>query len=177
MAIIASMLAVLVTFALLSIARAQQTMALNNTAREFTSYVEKVRSDSIRRHATNTAAMASVTINSNTSYTVQFDADRNGTLDPGRTITFAPESGLTFSGVTVPTTIRFDYRGRTVDDTGAVATLASFRLANPQLPSPYPLLSISSAGDAGVDNSASYTTVTPSTVSTSANVNPETSLP
>lgn len=123
-----AMMMVIMVFALLRITEAQQALRLDNETRQFKAYLEKARVDSIRRHAQTDAQMAKVTITSATSYTVEIDADGNGLLDKPRLIRLQPQGGITFTGMTPPTTIRYNWRGRTVDATGQIVSIAPFTL-------------------------------------------------
>ena len=121
-----SVLEVLVTVAVITIVsaaavigmtRARASMRLAGTAREYASYIERARINSIRRHADDSTEWANVAINSNrTSYVVTMDTDGDGTLE-SRTIQL-PE-GLSFE---TQETIAFDWRGRTQNTVGGITT-------------------------------------------------------
>lgn len=100
-------LVIITAFAIFGINSARASFRLSGSARIFTSYLEKARSDSVRRHAEG-ADQASVQIVDATTYRVQADFDANGT--PEFRIVFL-DQGVRFS--TAPTTIAFDSRGRT----------------------------------------------------------------
>jgi Tfp pilus assembly protein FimT len=168
--IVVAMIAVVTAFAVMQIGAAQRAMRLSNSAREFMGYVEKARLDSIRRHAMSNAEMASVTIASANSYTVTIDQNGDGTLDPPRTITLPGTHGATFSNIAVPTTIRYNWRGRPVDSLGNLVNL-SFRLqdsggnVNP--------INLTSAGDTSLSN-INTSNVTVSEVSATSNIKAKT---
>jgi type II secretory pathway pseudopilin PulG len=126
MLIVVTMIGVVSAFAVMQIAGAQRAMRLSNSAREFTSWLDKTRLDSIRRHAVG-GERANVTISSANTYTVTIDQDGDGTLDLPRTISFPATHGAVFAGITFPTVIYYDWRGRAVDNGGTLLNL-SFRL-------------------------------------------------
>src|SRR5437868_8545728 len=125
--IVALMISIVATFAVMQIGAAQRAMRLTNSAREFLGWLEKARLDSLRRHAMSNVEMASITLNNNNTYTVTIDQNGDGTLDPGRTITIPNTHGARFSGVTIPSTIYYNWRGRPVDSAGNSINL-SFNL-------------------------------------------------
>jgi Tfp pilus assembly protein FimT len=121
--IVVTMVGVVSAFAVMQIAGAQRAMRLSNSAREFTSWLDKTRLDSVRRHAVG-GEMANVTITSANTYTVKIDQDGDGTLDEARTISFPATHGAVFAGVTFPTVIYYDWRGRAVDNGGNLLNLS-----------------------------------------------------
>lgn len=115
--IVAALIAVVSTFGFMGIARARSSMHLAAAAREYASYIERARVNSIRRHADSSSEWASVAINADkTSYVVTMDVDGDGTLE-SRTIQL-PE-GLSFE---TQETIAFDWRGRTQNTVGGVTS-------------------------------------------------------
>ena len=124
-----AVMSIVMGFAVMRIAVARDQMRLANAAREFASYAEKARLDSIRRHGDDVTSKRSlVTIDSPTTYKVFMAHDYN---DSGTATwrTFTLPSGVTFSSVamrddsgtitivdTFPpgATFAFDWRGRTV---------------------------------------------------------------
>jgi type II secretory pathway pseudopilin PulG len=123
MLIVVAMIGVVTAFAVMQIGGAQRAMRLTNSAREFTSWLDKTRLDSVRRHA-SAADMASVKIDSANTYVVTIDQNGDGILDPPRTITFPATHGATFSGIAVPLTIYYNWRGRPVDALGNLLELS-----------------------------------------------------
>lgn len=104
------------SFAAMGITRARASIRLAGAAREFASYVEKARVDSIRRHADSEGEWSNVAINSDrTSYTVTFAP--YGQVLITRTIPLPP--GVTFD---TQETIAFDWRGRTQNTVGGTTT-------------------------------------------------------
>jgi prepilin-type N-terminal cleavage/methylation domain-containing protein len=169
MLIVVAMIGVVTAFAVMQITGAQQAMRLSNSAREFMSWLDKTRLDSVRRHAagTSTSGMANVKIASATSYTVTIDQDGDGTLDPPRTFTLAGIHGAAFAGITIPATIYYNWRGRPVDSLGNLLSL-SFRLqdanghTNP--------INLTSTGDASLGSNVNTSNVSITQISTTANV-------
>ena len=179
MLIVVVMIGVVTAFAVMQIAGAQRAMRLSNSAREFTSWLEKARLDSIRRHAVTpqtvgeTDLRASVTVASANSYTITIDQNGDGVLDPPRTITFPPTHGAAFKGVTLPLTIHYNWRGRPVDDAGNYLELA-FRLedgsgnTNP--------INLKSTGDTSVEINVNTSNVSVTPISNTANVKSSSNL-
>jgi type II secretory pathway pseudopilin PulG len=169
MIIVVAMIGVVTAFAVMQITGAQQAMRLSNSAREFMSWLDKTRLDSVRRHAagTSTSGMASVKITSATSYTVTIDQDGDGTLDPPRSFTLAGTNGAAFAGITIPATVYYNWRGRPVDSLGNLLSL-SFRLqdsgghTNP--------INLTSAGDASLGRNVNTSNVSVTQIGVTANV-------
>ena len=109
--IIVAMATVITAFGAIGIVNARAHMRLASSARQFTTRVEKARADSVRRHAMG-ASMSTVTLLSQTSYTITMDFDLNGVIDAWDTQTFDLEQDITFAPEFVGTTITFDWRGR-----------------------------------------------------------------
>ena len=174
MLVIVVLISIVTAFAVMQIASAQRTMRLTNSAREFMNWVEKARLDSLRRHAMSSGEMASVTIASASSYSIKIDQNGDGALDPPRTITLPATHGATFSGVTVPSTVRFNWRGRPVDASGNPLNLAfSLRDANGNI-NP---INLTSGGDASLGQSVAADSVSVSEVNPSSNIKAKTSVP
>jgi Tfp pilus assembly protein FimT len=131
MLIMLLMVSVITGYALTRISGAQQFMRMENASREFMSYVDKARIDSVRRHAGPPGTlpqpqMSSVTITGPRTYTVVMDFDGNGVVDAPRNITIPQDQGVIFNtGATpLPITISFNWRGRAVSS--APSTLATY---------------------------------------------------
>ncbi|MDQ3473278.1 MAG: hypothetical protein M3447_06025, partial [Acidobacteriota bacterium] len=116
--IVAVMLLVLGGFAITQIAQAKQNMTRANAVRELTTYIEKARLDSVRRHATTSAQMAQVAIINPNFYSVTLDTNGDGNVDAPRVIGMPADSNLTIQNGSFPRTIMFNWRGRTVDAGG-----------------------------------------------------------
>ena len=91
-------------FAIVAIDSARASVRLTGSTRELASYLEKARSNAIRRNATS-----ELTILNQNSYSVTMDFDGDGTVET-RTINL--QSGVTFPAGHVGITARFDWRGR-----------------------------------------------------------------
>ncbi|HKR61513.1 MAG TPA: hypothetical protein VJS64_17635 [Pyrinomonadaceae bacterium] len=119
MMIVVLVIAVIGGMAAYGIVQARQRIRLTNSARMLASYLEKARVDSVRRHPLTNAEMGSVTFTSNTTYTVRYDIDGNGSVDT-RNVTL--EHGIVVLGTPVPT--RFDWRGRFITDNPAITRIS-----------------------------------------------------
>lgn len=127
--IVVSIITVVSGFALMQITRARQVMARENAARLFTSYLEKARVDSLRRHPMTSDQMAQVSVVNQSFYTVAIDANGDGTLEAPRVISLPADSGLQFN-TPFPRTIYFNWRGRTVDAGGNIASPPFVTISN-----------------------------------------------
>jgi Tfp pilus assembly protein FimT len=186
--IMLAMVTVITGYALMRISGAQQSMRMENASREFMSYVEKARQDSMRRHAGPPGllpqpAMSFVQITGARSYTVVMDFDGDGNVDAARNINIPPEQGVFFNTgtTTLPITIAFNWRGRAVNS--ATASIQATYVTPPafsvQTTSAYgsprsTAINLTTAGDASLTD-GSTTSVQPSTVtidtSVSSNLN------
>jgi Tfp pilus assembly protein FimT len=164
--IVVTMIGVVSAFAVMQIAGAQRAMRLTNSAREFMSWLDKTRLDSVRRHAVG-GEMAKVTITSANTYTVTIDQNGDGTLDPPRTITFPGTHGAFFDGVAIPTTINYNWRGRAVDNSGNHLTV-SFRLKDASGNTND--INLTSTGDTSLDSNINTSNVSVIQISNAANV-------
>lgn len=184
--IMVAMVTVIMGYALMRISGAQQFMRMENASREFMSYVEKARQDSMRRHAGPPGLlpqppMAFVQITGARSYTVVMDFDGDGNVDAPRQINIPPEQGVFFNtGTTpLPITIAFNWRGRAVNSAAAAiqavyVTPPAFQI---QTTAAYgspssTAIRLSTSGDASLANGSA--TVTPPnavTIDTSVNSN------
>ncbi len=159
MLIVVAMIGIVTTFAVMQIAGAQRAMRLTNSAREFMSWLEKARVDSMRRHPMHKDEMALVKITSANTYVVKIDQNGDGVLDPDLTITIPAEHGTSFSGVAVPLEIYFNWRGRPVNATGSSLSLAFTLQSTVGGVAPVPI-NLTSAGDASLYNEINPGTVT-----------------
>jgi hypothetical protein len=106
------LIAIVSTFGVMAIASARASLRLSGSTRELAGYLEKARSNAIRRNAT-----ATVTIVDATRYTVTMDSDGDGTLET-RTITL--QDGVTFDNGAIGVSAVFDWRGRVPNQLGIV---------------------------------------------------------
>jgi hypothetical protein len=158
-------------FAVMQIGAAQRAMRVTNSARELAGWLEKTRIDSVRRHAMTSGEMANVKIATSSSYIVTIDQNGDGTLDPPRTITIPAVNNASFAGITIPTTIYYNWRGRTVDSSGNLVN-HSFSLRdgsgniNP--------INLTSIGDTSLGSNVNTTAVSVSGGNANANIKAKT---
>jgi Tfp pilus assembly protein FimT len=112
--IVLTVTAILVTFALTSFTTSKSNITRQNFARELKVSLERARSDSIKRRATDANSMALVKIDSATSFSVATDLNQNQIIDSSE----IKQTNLAGSGVKIvgsslvfPVTIKFDRRG------------------------------------------------------------------
>jgi Tfp pilus assembly protein FimT len=173
--IVVAMIGIVTAFAVIKVATAQRSARLTNSTREFVAWLEKARTDSIRRHAMSPLQdMATIKILSANTYSVAIDQNGDGVLDQARVITTPSTHGATFAGIAVSTNIHYNWRGRPVDDTGNPLNL-SFRLQDAEgNTSP---INLTSTGDTSLGYSVNTSTVSIGGGSTTANVKTKTSVP
>ena len=172
--IVVAMLGVVTTFAVMKIAGAQRAARLTNSSRELIGWLEKARTDSIRRHAMSpTQDMATIKIVSANTYSVAIDQNGDGVLDTPRTITSPETNRATFVGIPVSTSIHYNWRGRPVDDAGNPLNLA-FKLQDPEgNTSP---INVTSTGDTSLGDNINAASVSIGGGSTTANVKTKTTI-
>jgi type II secretory pathway pseudopilin PulG len=107
MLIALTIMAIVTSVAVVNITAARAAMRLSNSAQVLSAYLDKARLAAIRCHCATT-----LQISSTGSYTITAPL-RNATID---TVTFPLEKNVTFSGLTLPLTITFDWRGRPDND-------------------------------------------------------------
>jgi Tfp pilus assembly protein FimT len=175
MMIVVAMIAVVTGWAVLRVFDAQQSVRLAGATQELTSYLDKARLDSIRRHATAVNQMAQVSITGPTSYSVTLDTDGDGQLDPARVFDYQT-AGITFSVAAYPTTIMFNWRGRVVDDEGhQINDPAPITLKDAH--GTGPAINLSAAGDTTTDAGVHTANVNVSNVNSAANIRLRTQVP
>ena len=111
--IAATIMSIVISYALTEIVHAQTAALRHRAAQEFSTYLERARNDSIRRHATDPGQMARITILSNHSYSVAIDANGDGVIDAPVMVNMAEQKVVL--GDPAPRTVMFDWLGRTVD--------------------------------------------------------------
>src|SRR5580765_7705602 len=84
--IVAVIILIVVTYAWTAVTQAQRWQAREGAAQQFATFLEKARSDSIRRRAVDTQHMAEVTILNETIYSVRSDENGDGNLDAPRVV-------------------------------------------------------------------------------------------
>jgi Tfp pilus assembly protein FimT len=124
--IVAVIILIMVTYVSTAVMQAHRWQAREGAAQEFASYLEKARSDSMRRRATDSQQMAEVTILNGNFYSVRTDENGDGVLDAPRVVNLQ-ERQLTIDGP-FPRTFMFDRSGNNVDAAGNVlkATYVTF---------------------------------------------------
>ncbi len=130
-----SLVAIVSTFGVMAIGSARASFRLSGSSRELAGFLEKARSNAIRRNNT-----ATVSIVNATSYTVTMDSDGDGTVET-RTITL--QDGVTFDNGSIGTSAVFDWRGRVPNQLGII--LRNDRGASSSI-------NLSGAGDVTLDN-------------------------
>lgn len=102
-----TIIAIVASVAVVNLSAAREGMRLNNSSQVLRAYLDKARLAAIRCHCSTT-----VTISSTGSYTV------TGPLKSAtsETVTFPLQPNVNFQGLTLPTTITFDWRGRPDND-------------------------------------------------------------
>ncbi len=130
-----SLIAIVSTFGVMAIGSARAGLRLNGSTRELAGYLEKARSDAIRRNDT-----ATVTIVDANSYTVTMDSDGDGTRE---TRTIRLQDGVTFDNGSIGVSADFDWRGRVPNQLGIVLNNDRGGRNN---------INLSGAGDVTLDN-------------------------
>jgi Tfp pilus assembly protein PilE len=128
MLIVAVIILIIVTYAWTAIIQAQRWQAREGAAQQFASYLERARSDSMRRRATDARQMAEITILNETYYEVKMDENGDGALDVPKVVNLR-EQQLTIDGP-YPRTFMFDRNGKSVDSTGNPVPSTSVTIGN-----------------------------------------------
>jgi prepilin-type N-terminal cleavage/methylation domain-containing protein len=113
--IVIAIVGIVSSFAVLSVQKSNKGFKLAGATRTLSTYLEKARVDSVRRHGG-----ASININSTTSYTVNIDFGGTGTpiartitLPEGTSLRYTlPPAATSIDPSTTPITIAYDWRGR-----------------------------------------------------------------
>ncbi len=126
--IAATIVSIVISYALTEIVHAQTAALRHRAAQEFSSYLERARNDSIRRHATDPRQMARITILTNHSYSVAIDANGDGVIDSPVMVNMAEQKVVL--GDPAPRTLMFDWLGRTVDSYLNVTQESSVTVSN-----------------------------------------------
>ncbi|MBC8032384.1 MAG: hypothetical protein H7Z16_20035 [Pyrinomonadaceae bacterium] len=112
--IVVAMIFVVGGFVFFKLLRSPKLEVRANVSREVAGYLEKARSDSMRRNATEIGDMAQVKIFNGKFYSVAIDANDDGHLDIPLVMSFTADQGVEFKGP-FPKTFIFDGRGQNVD--------------------------------------------------------------
>jgi Tfp pilus assembly protein FimT len=122
--------AILVTFAVARFSNAKTSLQRQNVARELKVSFERARFDSVKRRALETDSpdkRAKVKVDA-TNFEISIDRNLSGTIDTSdtRQVNFGSNGDIRIvsSTLSLPVTVRFDYRGQIVatDSTGATVT-------------------------------------------------------
>jgi prepilin-type N-terminal cleavage/methylation domain-containing protein len=150
--IVLAVLALLVSFAVVSTARTRDRVRLADATRTFGNYLEKARTDSIRRHA-DSGSQAGVQVVNSTTFRVSYDSNSDGVLAATETLDVTLPNGVTFVTNPAPTAASYTWQGR-------VAAPITYTLQNSTGTA---TLSITTAGDVTINSSAAIpaTTATP----------------
>jgi Tfp pilus assembly protein FimT len=114
--IVAVIILIVVTYAWTAVTQAQRWQAREGAAQQFANFLERARSDSMRRRATDTRQMAEVTILNEMFYSVRTDENGDGVIDVPRVINLKDQQ-IKIDGP-YPRTFMFDHSGKNVDNGG-----------------------------------------------------------
>ena len=111
-----AIISVVSVFALVGIQRVSASMRLSGSTRQLAGYLEKARSDAVRRHVDKVTTHSKVVIDSTTGYSVTMDFALDGSQ---QTRSFTLSNGVQFDiGVPIGLTVEFDWRGRVPNEFG-----------------------------------------------------------
>ena len=152
--IVLVVIGILCSIAVLRLGGASVDLQRQRITREFKNNLERARFDSVKRRAATNAQMATITLNSATSFTAAMDYNEDGTLSPAetRSVDFTLGTGteiVVTDTLNYPVTIRFNQRGQaTAIDGGGNPVAPVFRIcSNCSAASPdVSYLSISASG-------------------------------
>jgi hypothetical protein len=152
--IVFAVIAVVSSFAILSINSTRASLRLQNSVRQLSGYLEKARLDAVRRHANSTVVFTSAS-----TYDITMDFDGSGTLS---TRTFPFENGVTIISTPLPS-LTFNWRGR------ISACTLTFAVQNTRGDQSW--VDVSDAGDVTVNSNVDVLpTATYATVNTNSSV-------
>src|SRR6476660_8758590 len=107
--IVAVIILIVVSYAWTAITQSQRTHTREGAAQQFASFLERARSDSMRRRATDARQMAQINVLNEQFYSVTMDDNGDGALDVPRVVNLQDQQ-LTISGP-YPRTFMFDRFG------------------------------------------------------------------
>jgi len=136
--IAATIIGIVASLAAVNLRAAREGMRLTSSAQVLRAYLDKVRLAAIRCHCSTT-----VTISNTSGYTVTAPL-KSATSE---TVAFPLQPNVNFQGLTLPTTITFDWRGR--PDNDYHLTLANSTGTK--------TVDLSGGGDVKVNSTADYT--------------------
>lgn len=145
--VVGALIAIVSSLALISFQKSSKSLSLSDAVRTFSVYLERVRVDSERRHGG-----ASISLNSQSSYTVNLDSTGSGTvtaqtitLPVGARLSYSlPPATTSISPSDTPITIAYDWRGRT-------AQIVSLTLTDSSSATVSSTIVVGNAGDISVD--------------------------
>jgi len=158
------------TIALTSFQKASRSFNLSGATRSLSTYLEKARADSVRRHGG-----ASLSLNSSSSYTVNIDFSGNNSttartisLPSGTSLSYAlPPTTTSLDPSANPTTITYDWRGLTTQSLVLTLTNSTTGVSSSTVV-------VGRAGDLSTDTAATGPVTTPTpqntTVTTSTGI-------
>lgn len=168
--VVVTMIGTLSSVAVINITKSNRSVNVASSMRALSAYLEKARTDSVRRHGT-----ATITLDSASSYSISVDSDGDGTsttskimLPVGTSLSYSlPPATASIAPSDTPITIAYDWRGRTANT--IVLTLAD---STPGVTSS--TLSLGPAGDISMDTAVTGPVTTPTaqdlTVSTTTGI-------
>ena len=112
--VVIAILSLIAGFAVFSLVRGNHTAYRTNTAVEIAGYLQKARSDSMRRNAKDLNQMAQVKIFNRRFYSIAIDGDGDGNLDVPLVKNLAEQAEVEIGGP-FPKTYIFNWQGQTVD--------------------------------------------------------------
>jgi Tfp pilus assembly protein FimT len=168
--IVGALVSLVSTMALVNFQQSSRSFTVAGATRTLSSYLEKARVDSVRRHGG-----ASININSASSYTVNIDFEGDGlatnrtiNLPAGTTLAYRlPPATATINPTDTPVLITYDWRGRT-GSTVALTVTSSTTGVTPST------MVVGPAGDISSDSTVTGPVTTPTpqntTVSTTSGI-------
>jgi prepilin-type N-terminal cleavage/methylation domain-containing protein len=112
--LVLAMISVVAGFVVVSLVRGNRAAARTNTAVEIAGYLQKARTDSMRRNAKDPGQMAQVKIFNRKFYSLVIDGDGDGNLDIPLVKSLPDQPGIEINGP-FPKTYIFNWQGQTVD--------------------------------------------------------------
>ena len=136
--IAATIIGIVASVAVVNITAAREAMRLSNSTQILSAYVDKARLAAIRCHCSTTLQISDAG-----NYTITAPI-KSATTE---TITFPLEKNVSFSGLTLPLTITFDWRGRPDNDYHLVLSNTSGTKR----------VDLSGGGDVKINSTSNYT--------------------
>ena len=127
--IVVAMLCIVAGFICLKLITGNSTTDRKTTAVDLANYLQKARSDSMRRQVKDISQMAQVKVFNRRSYSIAIDADGDGQLDIPLVMNLPAEQDVEMNGP-FPKTYIFDGLGQTVDSQNRHITPETVTLSN-----------------------------------------------